>query len=71
MFYILELKNLDYKYRIESIYYINKLIEKGTEELFWGLELYGKCESYSIDRIMYVKTILEANSIHSFMSYCK
>lgn len=71
MYYKLELINKCDKDKIELIYEGNKAIEPGTHDLFWALEVYSECESYSLNRIMYVKTILEANNVASNMLSCK
>ena len=66
MYFKLELINQCDKDRIEATYE-NKMIEPGTQDLFWSLELYSECESYSLNRLMYVKAILEAHNISSRM----
>ena len=51
MYFKLELINQCDKDRIEATYE-NKMIEPGTQDLFWSLELYSECESYSLNIIM-------------------
>lgn len=68
MIYLLELVNKEQKYKIsfiETIY--NNLNEKeqGVLELFWELESYGKCETYSKIRVLYVAYLLEKNKINT------
>ncbi len=71
MYFKLELLNRCDRDNVEEIYQGRMSIEPGTEDLLWDLELYAECESYSLERIMYVKTILEANNIRSVISSCK
>lgn len=67
MYYKLELINRSDRSKVEEIYEGNKLIKPGTQDLFWAMELDAECESYSLSRIMYVKTILDENNINSII----